>query len=165
VPWREILKSEKATRRARSRSTAPALTADDISNFSHALAAARGQFGKAVKSLASDYDLGQRGPWIIGIVGRIQVSPHQLADFFSVGRSLITAELTKLEECGFIALAKDENDGRRTNIALTPTGREVYDRLGRDMEAFLAERLAGYTVEEVRLCARLLADFSLPTSA
>jgi len=163
VPWREILKPDRQTGRSRSRNAAPALTADDISNFSHALAAARGQFGLAVRPLIADYDLGPRGPWIIGIVGRTQVSPHQLADFFSVGRSLITAELTKLEEGGFIALAKDENDGRRTNITLTAAGREVFERLGSDLEAFLTERLTGYTVEEVRLCTRLLADFSRPS--
>ena len=119
-------------------------------------------FGHGIKDVTSAYGLGPRGPWIIGIVGRTEVSPHQLADFFTVGRSLITAELGKLSEAGFINQVRDPIDGRRTILSLTAAGREAYDRLGTDLQAFLTERLAGYTAEEVRLCARMLADFSHP---
>jgi len=160
MPWRANLDPTQVSLPSRKDGPPPVLTPEEISDFCHSLAAARDQFGHGVKSITAQYGLGPRGPWIIGIVGRMSVSPHQLADFFSVGRSLITAELVKLAEGGLIEQVKDQLDGRRSTIKLTVRGKQAYAHLQEELNAFLAERLTGYTPEEIRLCAQLLADFS-----
>ena len=136
------------------------LSHEDMSAFTHALTAARGQFTNATKALCVEFALGPRGPWIIGLVGRDPIAPHELASFFNVGRSLITAELNKLIEAGLIAHEKDATDGRRVALSLTTAGRKVYDRLGEDLDTFLTQRLSTYSREEVMLCTRLLSDFA-----
>lgn len=138
----------------------PRLARDDIGIFGNALVAARGQFTLATKTLCAEFGLAPRGPWIIGIVGKQPIAPNELADFFSVGRSLITAELAKLVDAGLVLQKKDEADGRRTILSLTPKGRQVYDRLGDELHAFMAQRLSGYSREDIMLCARLLSDFA-----
>jgi len=162
MPWRANLDHAARPDRLRDNARKPRLSADEISDFCHSLAAARDQFSHAAKAVTERFGLGPRGPWIIGIVGRMEVSPHQLADFFSVGRSLITAELNKLSDAGLILQIRDERDGRRSTITLTDLGKAAFLQLGQDLEVFLTERLRGYTPEEIRLCARLLADFSHP---
>lgn len=140
--------------------TADALDHEDMRAFTHALTSARGQFTHATKALCIEFSLGPRGPWIIGLIGRSPIAPHQLATFYNVGRSLITAELNKLAEAGLILQTRDSADGRRVTLSLTAAGQQIYKRLGKDLDAFLSERLMGYSREEVMLCTRLLADFS-----
>lgn len=160
MPWRAILNPDTAGAADTRLRERPNLDRDDISAFSQALAAARNQFTHAVKGVTAEYDLGPRAPWIIGIVGKTAVSPHQLADFFLVGRSLITAEITRLVDAGLIEQTKNPQDARRITLSLTPAGVRVWRRLEQEIDEFMTERLAGYTVEEIRLCARMLADFS-----
>ena len=141
-------------------STEALLNHEDMRAFTHALTSARGQFTHATKALCVEFSLGPRGPWIIGLIGRSPIAPHELATFYNVGRSLITAELNKLADAGLIEQTRDSADGRRVTLSLTAAGQQIYRRLGKDLDAFLSERLAGYSREEVLLCTRLLADFS-----
>jgi len=140
-----------------------AFDAEVVSVFCQAVSASRHQLRNAVRGITNDYDLGPRGPWIIGIVGKQPTSPHQLADFLAVGRSMITAELARLADAGLIEQARVESDARRSLISLTPLGMQVMERLARDVGAFLAQRLRGYSREEVMLCARMLTAFSSNT--
>lgn len=136
------------------------LSHEDMRAFTHALTSARGQFTYATKALCTEFSLGPRGPWIIGMVGKHIVAPHELAAFYNVGRSLITAELNKLVSAGLIVQGRDETDGRRVTLSLTRTGRTIYNRLGDDLDAFLSDRLSGYSREDVVLCTRMLSDFA-----
>lgn len=159
MPSRAVSSSETAPEPARA-IAAPVLSRDEIGYFSQALSAARGQFGMATKAMCAEFGLAPRGPWIIGVLGKTPMAPHLLAEIFSVGRSLITAELVKLTDAGLIRQEKDEADGRRVTLFLTPLGRKAYDRLGTDMGSFLSTRLSGYSRDEIMLCARLLSDFA-----
>jgi DNA-binding MarR family transcriptional regulator len=138
----------------------PALSHEDMRAFTHALTSARGQFTYATKALCVEFSLGPRGPWIIGLVGKNRIAPHELAAFYNVGRSLITAELNKLADAGLILQTRDEADGRRINLSLTPAGRKIYNRLGDDLDAFLSERLSGYSRDDILLCTQILNDFA-----
>jgi DNA-binding MarR family transcriptional regulator len=126
----------------------------------NALISARAQFSEVSKTLSSELSLGPRGPWIIGLLGKSSMSPLALSGYFSVGRSLITAELNRLADAGLINQEKCSRDGRRILLSLTPSGNQLYARLGIELERVLAGRLAGYTREEILLCAKLLADFA-----
>lgn len=136
------------------------LSHDDIRFFSHALTSARGQFTYATKALCTEFGLGPRGPWIIGLVGREPLAPHALASLFDVGRSLITAELNKLVDAGLIVHEKDKTDGRRVILSLTPAGRKAFDRLGDDLDTFMAGRLSGHSRDDIMRCAQILTDFA-----
>lgn len=155
MPLRAVSSSDTPKRRK----SAPLLSREDIGYFSQALASSRGQFSHATKAMCAEFGLAPRGPWIIGLLGRQPRSPHELADFYGVGRSLITAELARLSEAGLIEQVKDAADGRRVTLSLTPDGWKVYQRLGEDLSSFLTQRLSGYTRDEIMLCARLLSDF------
>lgn len=156
---RAVSSSEPSNEPKRSKS-APLLSREDIGYFSQALASSRGIFSHATKTMCAEFGLAPRGPWIIGLLGRQPRSPHELADFYNVGRSLITAELAKLSEAGLIEQVKDETDGRRVTLSLTSDGLNVYQRLGEDLSSFLTQRLSGYSRDEIMLCARLLTDFA-----
>jgi DNA-binding MarR family transcriptional regulator len=159
MPLRAVSSSEAAPAPERLKA-APLLSRDEIGFFSQSLSAARGQFSLATKAMCAEFGLAPRGPWIIGVLGKTPMAPHLLAEIFSVGRSLITAELVKLAEAGLILQERNEADGRRVTLSLTPLGRKAYDRLGTEMGSFLADRLSGYSRDEVMLCARLLSDFA-----
>jgi DNA-binding MarR family transcriptional regulator len=152
--------SSKAPEKAKRGDSIPLLGRDDIGYFSQAVASSRGQFSLATKAMCEEFELAPRGPFIIGLLGRRPRSPYELADFYGVGRSLITAELSKLSDAGLIEQVKDGTDGRRVTLSLTPAGWKVYQRLGEDMGGFLAKRLSGYTRDEIMLCARMLSDFA-----
>jgi DNA-binding MarR family transcriptional regulator len=133
---------------------------EEVGAFFGALAAARDRFGYVTKAIAREHALGPRGPWILGLLGRKTVSPHELARMFNIGRSLVTAELSQLQEAGLIFYAKSTDDGRRVELSLTPLGREVRDRLSRDLAALLETRLAHYGKTQILETAALLRDFA-----
>jgi DNA-binding MarR family transcriptional regulator len=138
----------------------PVLSRDEAGLFSQALTAARSQFSLATRDLCAEFGLGPRGPWIIGLLGKKPLAPHALAEIFHVGRSLITAELAKLAGAGLMVQNRDDGDGRRITLSLTPAGRLVFRRLGDDLLAFLSQRLSGYSRAEIMLCAEMLGDFA-----
>ena len=136
------------------------LSHEEMRAFTHALTSARGQFTYATKALCVEFSLGPRGPWIIGMIGRGPIAPNELAEFYNVGRSLITAELNKLVDAGLIAQTRDKTDGRRVTLSLTPTGRRVFNRLRDDLHIFVSERLSGHSRDDIMLCAQILNDFA-----
>ncbi len=162
MAWHRVFSSEHRKPDDPARRVRPGakLSWDDIGRFSYALTAARGKFTEATKGLAQEFGLGPRGPWILGIIGRGPVSPHELADAYGVGRSLITAELTRLAEAGLIIQGRDPADGRRATLALTEAGEAVRHRLGEALENLLETRLKSYSRDEIMRCAALLGDFA-----
>ncbi|MET0377005.1 MAG: MarR family transcriptional regulator [Rhizorhabdus sp.] len=135
-------------------------SADEVGRFFGALASARDQFGQITKELSRKYGIGPRGPWMVGLIGREPASPHQLATFYGIGRSLVTAELRQLQEAGLITYKKSETDGRKVQLSLTPLGDELRNELTNGLAHLMAERLDGYSNQEVMTCARLLSDFA-----
>ncbi|MEW9856377.1 MarR family winged helix-turn-helix transcriptional regulator [Novosphingobium sp. M1R2S20] len=133
---------------------------DEVGMFFGALASARDRFGHVIRDLAREYGIGPRGPWMVGVIGRQPASPHQLAEFFSIGRSLVTAELRQLQSAGLIAYSKSKSDGRMVTLSLTSKGVELRERVTASLGRMLQQRLAGYSKREVMQCARLLNDFA-----
>ena len=66
------------------------------------------------------------------------VNPHEIADRLLVTRAAVTAILDALEAKRLIRRDKSGVDGRRTLIAISPTGRKLLDSLL--PEHFAAER-------------------------
>lgn len=137
-----------------------AYSADEVGQFFGALASARDQFGQVTKELAREYRIGPRGPWIVGLIGREPVSPHHLASFYRIGKSLVTAELKQLQDAGLICYTRSENDGRKIELSLTLLGNQLRDRLTEGLARQMSERLGGYSKQAVMTCAQLLSDFA-----
>jgi len=135
-------------------------SADEVGMFFGSLASARDRFGHVIRQLAREYGIGPRGPWMVGVIGRQSASPHELAEFFSIGRSLVTSELRQLQSAGLIAYSKTNRDGRRVTLSLTPKGVELREHVTAGLARMLQERLAGYSKKEVMQCAHLLNEFA-----
>lgn len=135
-------------------------TSEEVGFFFGALSAARKRFGHVTGAISREFSLGPRGPWIVGLIGRSPMSPHELAHFFNIGRSLVTAELTQLQDAGLINYEKSATDGRRVELSLTPLGCEVRNRLARDLAALLEQRLTSYSKEQVLATAQMLSAFA-----
>ncbi len=116
----------------------------------------------SVKDINEEYGLGPRGAWITILIASGQMYPLSLAEIFRVGRSLITAELTRLADAGLIEYAQSAEDGRRVELRLTSAGNAVQRRVRDQLSKLVLRRLQGYRREDVLLCAQILRDFWAP---
>lgn len=141
----------------------PQLTASEISAFCNAIGLAPRQLAQSREDVTARYDLGPRGVWIIGLIEGGVTSPSGLTGALHIGRSLVTAEITRLTEAGLITAVQDAVDGRRVNLALSAAGHRVANELRRAIGTFVTQRLAGYTRDDVLAATRLLQHFAQAT--
>jgi DNA-binding MarR family transcriptional regulator len=118
------------------------------------------------RDITEEYSLGPRGAWIVVLIsiGEV-VFPLDLTKYFQIGRSLISAELTRLSAAGLITYQKNENDGRRVELTLTRVGETVQRRVKADLAKLVTRRLASYTRDQVLLFGRMLHDIGIPAPA
>jgi DNA-binding MarR family transcriptional regulator len=135
------------------------LSWDEISYLSAGFAFASQPLMEATKAVAKQYSLGPRGAWILRLIAGKNVSPSELTEMFRVGRSLISAELSRLTDAGLITYTKNEGDQRRVELALTKLGEQANRRVRADLVKIVRSRLASYSREEILLCSRMLHDF------
>lgn len=114
----------------------------------------------ATRRITEEYSLGPRGAWIAVLIsiGEV-VFPLDLTKFFQIGRSLITAELTRLSDAGLIEYRKNASDGRRVELTLTPLGQSVQRRVKTELTKLVKRQLAPYSREQALLFGRMLHDF------
>lgn len=142
------------------------LSWDEIGFLCEGMSLASRPMGIAVKAITEEYSLGPRGAWITVLIAAGQVFfPLDLTNVFQIGRSLITAELTRLTEARLIAYGKSASDGRRVELKLTPLGDTVQRRVKEELSKLVLRRLSSYNREDALLCARMLRDFRLPAPA
>jgi DNA-binding MarR family transcriptional regulator len=118
----------------------------------------------ATRAITAEYSLGPRGAWIANLIsiGEV-VFPLDLTKRFQIGRSLITAELTRLSDAGLIAYRRSASDGRRVELTLTPLGQTVQRRVKAELVKLVTRGLARYTHEQAILFGRMLHDFGVVT--
>jgi DNA-binding MarR family transcriptional regulator len=116
----------------------------------------------ATQKITEEHSLGPRGAWICVLIsiGEV-VFPLDLTKFFQIGRSLITAELTRLSDAGLIGYRKSARDGRRVELTLTPLGQNVQRRVKTELSKLVSKQLAPYTREQALLFGRMLHDFGM----
>ena len=146
----------KKTTRARP----PELSWEEIGFILEGLVIAPRPLRVATRAITAEYSLGPRGAWIAVLIsiGEV-VFPLDLTKVFQIGRSLITAELTRLSDAGLIAYRKNDSDGRRVELTLTPLGETVQRRVKTNLARLVTRRLASYTRGQALLFGRMLHDF------
>jgi DNA-binding MarR family transcriptional regulator len=138
------------------------LSWDEIGLLCEGLSLSSRPMGVAIKDITEEFSLGPRGAWITVLIAAEQVFfPLDLAQVFQIGRSLITAELTRLTDAGLITYRQSAKDGRRAELKLSPLGDTVQRRVKQELSKLVLERLASYTREDILLCTRMLRDFRL----
>ena len=130
----------------------------DISQLSEGLAFASRALHGATGPVTATYDLGPRGAWILNLIDHGRTFPRDLANSFRIGRSLITAELTRLTAAGLISTRPGAIDRRKTELALTPLGQQACQQIRDEMSAILSRNLAAYSHDDIRLLTRMLRD-------
>ncbi len=134
------------------------LSWDDLGSLAEGLAFASRPLKLATQSVTERFDLGPRGAWILNLISNGVVHPTVLSTIFQVGRSLITAELVRLTDAGLIAAQPDQEDRRRSELALTPAGEAACRQIREDISMILLSNLRGYSVEDIRNFTRMLRD-------
>jgi DNA-binding MarR family transcriptional regulator len=109
-------------------------------------------------SVTKTYDLGPRGAWILNLLSHDVAYPLDLARLLCVGRSLITAELTRLTDAGLVTTKPGETDRRRTELTLTPAGTIACQTIRDEMAASVRHNLANYSAQEIKLLSHMLRD-------
>jgi len=138
--------------------TAPGpLAWEDIGLLVQGLAFADRPLRQATARITERHSLGPRGAWTLNLIDIGFVYPHELADIFEIGRSLVSAEIARLTEAGLIT-SNPGKDRRRTELRLTELGEAALAEVRSELDGIVRAGLAGYSVDEVRLCARMLRD-------
>jgi DNA-binding MarR family transcriptional regulator len=138
------------------------LSWDEIGFLCEGMSLASRPMSLATESITEEYSLGPRGAWITVLITTGEVYPLDLTRVFRVGRSLITAELTRLAEARLITYEKNASDGRRVELKLTPLGDSVQRRVKEELSKLVLKRLSSYKRSDILLCARMLRDFRVP---
>lgn len=112
----------------------------------------------ATRPVTRQYSLGPRGAFILSLISSGARYPLELADAMKCGRSLVTAELTRLTDAGLIVARPGEKDRRRSELALTAEGEIACQRVRGEMERLVRRNMASYTADDVRLFSRMLRD-------
>jgi DNA-binding MarR family transcriptional regulator len=107
-----------------------------------------------------DYDLGPRGAWIVRLIaGGTVIHPLDVTNFFEISRSVISDELARLLQSRLIVYRKSRRDGRRVELALTPLGEKVSQRVRKEINQLITRRFAVYSRDEVLSFGRMLDQF------
>jgi DNA-binding MarR family transcriptional regulator len=136
------------------------LSWDEIAILAHGMSFATQTVKAATDSITEEYGLGPRGAWILRLIeSRSVVYPLDVTNVFQIGRSLITAELTRLAEAGLIAYCKPIGDRRRIELHLTPLGQQVAARVREELSKVILDRLSSFSRDDVLMCSRILHEF------
>jgi DNA-binding MarR family transcriptional regulator len=129
---------------------------DEIAFLAEGLAFGPRALRAATAKVTEHYGLGPRGAWILNVISHGVAYPLELANVFCVGRSLITAELSRLSDAGLIDAKPGRNDRRKTELTLTPLGKAASEEIRAELSAVIRRRLAGYSADEAKLAAEML---------
>lgn len=149
---------KKVTKQPRASGEPAKLGWDELGFICEGLSFGQRPIRAAARDVTQRYNLGPRGAFILSLISNGIAYPLELAAIFKVGRSLITAELTKLTEAGLVVATPGEDDRRRSRQALTAAGQAACDEVRGAMERIIRRNLSGYSPEELRLFSRMLHD-------
>lgn len=85
-----------------------------------------------------------------------------LADLADLEAPLVSREIARLCECGYVKRAADPTDGRASIVELSAKGRKAYSAYRKATDEIVVEAFAGWKASEIRTLAdyleRVVAD-------
>jgi DNA-binding MarR family transcriptional regulator len=129
---------------------------EDIGFLCEGLAFAQRPLREGTERITRQYDLGPRGAFILNLLSNGLMYPLDLANALGCGRSLITAELSRLTDAGLVATRPGTVDRRRVELTLTPEGQEATTAIRQETSRIIRDNLCGYSVDEIRKFAEML---------
>lgn len=112
----------------------------------------------AARTMQERYDLGPRGSFILSMIDKGVIYPLELATVLKIGKSLVTSEVNRLIGAGLVKTAPGPSDRRRSQLSLTPAGKEAAIAFRQAVQNVLRHGLGQYSAQELRLFARMLKD-------
>lgn len=86
------------------------------------------------------------------------LTPRALARALGLSPGAVTYSVDRLAASGHVGREPDEHDGRRVVLRIAPHGREVAAGFFGPLGRAHSDALASYSVAELRVCERFLAD-------
>ena len=160
VSNKALAKEERGGPASRAAPARPELSDEEVSAFCNVIGLGPRTMRGARAAITERYDLGPRGAWIMGMIESGITSPSALTEALNIGRSLVTAEINRLQQAGLITGNQSARDGRRIVLALTKEGKRAQAELRDAVNEFVMSRLAGHSKEQVLACIALLQDFT-----
>jgi len=139
----------------------PVLNWSDVAAFVQAVSHAGAPLSEASLPVRTRLDLGPRGTMILNQIASGNVQPSKIAEALNVGRSLVTADLARVEKAGLL-IRKTCADRRRVELALTPKGIEVMLEVKANLEKLIQDRIGHRSKAEIDACTNLLSELRTP---
>ncbi len=76
-------------------------------------------------------------------------TPTCLADTLMVGKSSVTAIVSRLAGRGLVERTRDDSDRRQVYLSLTETGQETYQQMSAKVQAIVSSYLTYFQEEEI----------------
>lgn len=128
----------------------------DIGLICEGVAFAQRPLREGNREITKRYNLGPRGAFILNLLANGMLYPLELATALCCGRSLVTAELSRLSDASLITSRPGEVDRRRTELTLTLLGQEALAEIRAETSRIIRTNLADYTPGEVRKFIEML---------
>ena len=121
--------------------------------MTQAIAARDAALGAELKSL------GLRVPeWrvLASLYARKRLSMSELSDLSSIDRTTLTRTADRMQEAGWLERLADANDMRVTRLALTASGRKMFERIWPEVQRLNALALDGLSKTEIDVLMKSL---------
>ena len=106
-------------------------------------------------------DYGLRVPeWraLAALYSKRRCTMSELADFATIDRTTLTRTVDRMQDAGWIARLADDADARITRLALTTTGRRMFERIWPQVQRLNNLALAGLSSAQIESLRRTLGQ-------
>ena len=106
-------------------------------------------------------DFGLRVPeWraLAAMYARKHCTMSELADLATIDRTTLTRTVDRMQDAGWLERLADEDDMRITRLALTATGRKMFERIWPEVQRLNELALAGLSASQIETLRRILGQ-------
>ena len=106
-------------------------------------------------------DFGLRVPeWraLAALYAQRQCTMSELADLATIDRTTLTRTIDRMQDAGWLERLADEEDMRVTRLALTASGRRMFERIWPEVYRLNELALAGLSNSQIELLRKILGQ-------
>jgi DNA-binding MarR family transcriptional regulator len=95
---------------------------------------------------------------LAALYARQKCTTSELADLATIDRTTLTRTIDRMQETGLLSRLADSSDMRVTRLALTPTGRKLFEKIWPTVARLNELALAGLSKADVQHLHKLLGQ-------